>query len=353
MDYVIIDQIGKGSYSSVYKIKVNNKEYAMKKIEIFDLTSNQKIYILNELKIISKHKCAYIIKFYHAFIQENSINIIMEYSSNGTLDDYMKKNILDNATILKLFSQLCAATSYLHKNNVIHRDIKSSNILIDKENNVKLIDFGVSKILHKYMKFTKSFVGTPLYMGPELFKNVMYDCKIDTWSIGIVLFQMTHNTKLPFECKTFEELKLKINSPNIKYDKTILPLFKHIITKCIQPLPQKRIKLDALLSYKEIKEKLNVKKVNVEPHIYQVEKIPLHKDDWRNFLTHLPNHFKENDDSEENDDGEENNYKSTLLKTHSKHYLIKLNQRLLDIITEKNKELEKLNKELKKQLCKI
>ena len=347
MDYNIIEKIGEGSYSSVYKIKIKENSYAMKKINMIRLTRNQKTYLLSELKILSEHKSSYIIKFYKALIHDNSLNIIMEYTPHGTLDNFMKINLLTNEVIWKFFAQLCAAVLYLHKNNIIHRDIKSANILIDINNNIKLIDFGVSKIMNSYMKFTKSFVGTPLYMSPELFKNVLYDSKIDIWALGIILYQMTHASKLPFECKSFEQLKIHINHPKIEFHSTILRSFKNIIIKCIDASPHKRIKLDVLISHKNIKIYLNNKDIKIKNHINQIDNIPLHNSDWNKILKNIPNklnivpvneivvdNIKKKDDI-------------------SKNELQELNERLLDIISEKCIEIEELNVEnekLKKEL---
>ena len=337
MNYDIIEKIGEGSYSTVYKIKISNDEYAMKKINMVRLTNNQKKYLISELKIISEHKSAYIINFFGALIHDEHLNIIMEYTKNGTLDNFMKNQKLNNNFIWRLFAQLCAAVYYLHKNNIIHRDIKSSNILIDNNNNIKLIDFGVSKILNNYMKYTKSFVGTPLYMSPELFKKVLYDSKIDIWSIGIVLYQMTHESKLPFECNNFQDLKLIINSPKIIFNSTLLTEFKNIIIKCIQPCPYKRMKIETLVSLKNIKQHLTQNDLKVYKVIRQVDKVPLNNSDWNKILKKLPNKLD----------------KQSIVKTvnydvfqnYSKYELMKLNQRLLDIVTEKNKEIQKLNEE--------
>ena len=345
MNYDIINKIGEGSYSTVYKIKIDNDEYAMKKINIVGLTNNQKKYLLSEIKIISEHKSAYIIKFFGASIHDDHLHIIMEYTEHGTLDNYMKINKLNNNITWKFFGQLCAAVSYLHKNNIIHRDIKSSNILIDNNSNIKLIDFGVSKILNTYMKYTKSFVGTPLYMSPELFKNVLYDSKIDIWSLGIVLYQMTHESKLPFECKNFQELKIQINTPKIVVNNNILPEFKTIILKCIQSSPHKRIKIETLMSLKGVKQYLTKHDLKFYKNIHQIDKVPIHHNDWENIMKKLPTKLKKPTVQEK---------QCELLKNHSKFELIKLNERLLHIVTEKNKEIQKLNienNELKIKLC--
>ena len=197
--YQIVKQIGEGACSKVYHITHQKRDYAMKKVNLTGITNNQKKYLLSELKIISEHNSSFIIKFYNAFVQDDCLCIIMEYCSKGTLGNHIKQNNLTNDKIWKYFAQLCGSIMYLHNNNIIHRDLKSANILVDSNDNIKLIDFGVSKILNNYMKFTKSFVGTPYCMSPELLKNAFYDHKTDIWALGIILYQMTHNGKIPFQ----------------------------------------------------------------------------------------------------------------------------------------------------------
>jgi len=201
--YQIVKQIGEGAYSKVYHVTYQKQNYAMKKVNLTGITNNQKKYLLSELKIISEHNSNFIIKFYNAFVKDDNLCIIMEYCSKGTLEKHIKTH-LSNEKIWKYFSQICGSIMYLHNNNIIHRDLKTANILIDTEDNIKLIDFGVSKILNNYMKFTKSFVGTPYCMSPELLKNVFYDHKTDIWALGIILYQMTHNGKNPFHCKNVD-----------------------------------------------------------------------------------------------------------------------------------------------------
>ena len=341
MSYSIIKQIGEGTYSKVYHIQYNDKDYAMKKINLSGITSNQKKYILSELKIVSGHNSNFIIKFYNAFIQEDNLCIVMEYCSKGTLENHIKNKKLTNETIWKYFSQLCGGVSYLHANNIIHRDLKSTNILIDSNDNIKLIDFGVSKILNNYMKFTKSFVGTPYCMSPEILKNVFYDHKVDIWALGIILYQMTHNGKIPFSCKNFDQLRDKINRCKFEIDLSVNGSFKVIIQKCIQSSPHKRIKLDVLIKHSEIKKHIPNK--NVIKKINQIEKIPNYEDEWKAIVKKIPNNLPIL-----SSDTEKNKHQTNLdfMEHYSKDNLIHLNTRLIDTVVEKNIIIAQLQKQI-------
>lgn len=113
----------------------------------------------------------------------------MEYADND-LSRYVSKSLqnVSETTIWAFTMQILQGLQYLHKQNVIHRDIKPNNILL-KDNQVKLGDLGVSKILGD-LTLAKSRVGTPLYLAPELIKSKPYDNKVDIWAAGCVIYYM-------------------------------------------------------------------------------------------------------------------------------------------------------------------
>ena len=333
-NYTIVSKIGEGSHSQIYHIKLGNDDYAMKKINMTSIPKGQKKYLLSELKIISEHNCKNIIKFYTAFLQEDFMCIIMEYCSKGTLQNIIKRKHISTETVWKYFSQTCGAIHYLHKNNIIHRDLNSSNILIDSNDNIKLIDFGVSKILNNYMKYTKSFVGTTYCMSPELVKkNTFYDHKIDIWSLGILMYQMTHY-KHPFKFKTSYAYELK---PDIS------PAFKIIIQKCIQEAPHKRIKLDILLQHSEIKKHINKLEYMPKKIINQIDKIPSYQQEWEKIIKQIPNNIPRPKTVAEQKKCQSN---IAFMQHYTKDRLIFFNMRLIDEIINKNSEIEELKKKL-------
>tara|TARA_B100002051_G_scaffold141072_1_gene133874 strand:- start:436 stop:1278 length:843 start_codon:yes stop_codon:yes gene_type:complete len=106
------------------------------------------------------------------------------------------------------FLQICVAVDYLHKINVVHRDIKPDNVFIDKEYNIRLGDFGISKIVRPYLS-CQTQVGTPLYMSPEIYKRERYDAKIDAWSVGCILYEMM-SLRPPFMGANIVMLRAKV-----------------------------------------------------------------------------------------------------------------------------------------------
>ena len=215
-DYIFEKMIGRGSFAKVYRvINKNNKQiYAIKKLKIAEINKLGPKYIVNEIKFLACHNCTNIINYHTVFLDASSIYVVMQYAQKGDLLQLIKKHKINNTKftekeILHYFTQICFALQYLHKNNIIHRDIKSSNIFIDNNNSIKIGDFGIIKIMQNYMMYGNTLIGTPLYMSPEIYKNERYNTKTDIWSLGCTLYEMMALTQ-PFNANNIHDLKYKI-----------------------------------------------------------------------------------------------------------------------------------------------
>lgn len=168
-----------GSYSVVYtgKCKDTNRTVVIKKMQD-KITAKKEVEILKMLQ-----DCPYIVTFYTRIEQMYQYNIIMEYIDGWNL---LKYGIIDDYGDAKhIFKQIALAIQHCHKNNVIHNDIKPDNIMIDKNKNVKLIDFGLSQLTTDKLLFR----GSPLYAAPEIFKKTNVSTKIDIYSFGITMYE--------------------------------------------------------------------------------------------------------------------------------------------------------------------
>ena len=157
-DFQILSKLGEGTYSTVYKVKrlIDNNIYALKKVKLLNLSEKEKSNALNEVRILASIKSPYIISYKEAFFDEkdSTLCIIMEYAENGDLYQKIISNkeksiFFSEIEIWKIFIQLVKGLKSLHDLNILHRDLKSANIFIFKDNNIKLGDLNVSKIIKK------------------------------------------------------------------------------------------------------------------------------------------------------------------------------------------------------------
>ena len=195
-DFEIVKQLGKGSYGTVYVVhsKLDKNTYVMKKMELNHLKESQQKECYREVSILRKVSHPNIIKYYSSFLENESLCIIMEYAELGDLYTLIKhykrhQKYFDEILLWRIAYEVLNGLDYLHTNNIIHRDIKCLNLFLSKDHHVKIGDLGVSTISALGgMHCTR--VGTPLYLSPELVKQIPYDYKTDIWSFGCSLYHL-------------------------------------------------------------------------------------------------------------------------------------------------------------------
>ena len=267
--YLIQNMIGKGSYGSVYKVvnTINGRMYALKKIKTDGVQHYEKTSIINELRILSAHKCPFIIKFKTCFYENGHIHLITEYASKGDLSVLIKRNLFykiqfKEHVLWNYFLQMCVAISYLHSLKVIHRDIKPSNIFVDSDDNIKLGDFGIIKLMKSFMMYGQTQIGTPLYMCPEMYKRERYDTKVDSWSLGCILFELM-TLKPPFTANNMVELKNKIFKAQYDSLKTraYSILLKDVLAKLLIVYPRQRVSLFQILQKPGVQKEMKIRRL--------------------------------------------------------------------------------------------
>ena len=140
--------------------------------------------------------------------------LILELCENGDLNDKIKEKkqknqLFTEKEILHYFYEILQGLYYLHKNRVLHRDLKTLNIFLTKNNHIKIGDFGVSKKLVNNNLYAYTFVGTPYYLSPEICQNKPYDEKSDVWSLGVLIYELITLNK-PFDSQSQMGLFMKI-----------------------------------------------------------------------------------------------------------------------------------------------
>lgn len=182
----------------------------------------------NEASMLSQLHHPNIVQLYDYVEMDQGVFLVMEYAEGQTLDEYIEKvtGPIPEEKAIPMFSKILDGVAYAHKKNVVHRDIKPSNIIISAEGMVKILDFGIAKIIgdtsHKLTK-TGTKLGTVLYMSPEQVKGETLDFHTDIYSLGITLFEMLTG-RCPFDKTTSEyEVYKKIVEEPLPDARTFYP----------------------------------------------------------------------------------------------------------------------------------
>jgi len=241
-DFKILKILGKGSFGKVYLVKNINtdKIYAMKVLDKqFVIKKNQINHTKTERIALEKLKHPFIVRLSYAFQDMRNLYFITEFLQGGELFFHLKKNSGYKEKAVKFYmSQVLLALEFMHLNNYIYRDLKPENILIDKEGNIKLTDFGLSKIM-KPNQTTYTLCGTAEYLAPEILFGQGYDKTCDWFSFGVVIFELFCGYH-PFRAKN------KKIDPTIYLRKTYIPdkvgkNAKDLIEKLFVTDPKKRL----------------------------------------------------------------------------------------------------------------
>lgn len=249
--------LGEGSFGKVYLVSIienehvinDNKVYAMKVIEK-KLIKSYKFENQTKLErvLLEKINNPFVIKLEFAFQSDNSLFLITEFGQGGDLFYHMQLNKKMEIDRIKLYlAELIIGLEGIHENNLVYRDMKPENILIDKLGHIKITDFGLSKLdIEKDQNF--SLVGSPGYFAPEILLESKYDYKVDYWSLGVIFYQLLEG-KHPFESVKKLNPTSK-NSAKFKELLDIIPSFsddidissRDLCKKLLDFNPEKRFK---------------------------------------------------------------------------------------------------------------
>lgn len=255
--------IGRGKFGIVYKghHKQTKQNVAIKVLnldteedEITDV--QQEIQFLAELRNVPN-----VTRYYGSFLNDTKLWIIMDYCAGGLVRTLLKAGVFEEKYIAVLLREVLAGLLAVHRLGVIHRDIKAANILILKEGNVQLCDFGVAAKTSALAKRT-TMAGTPFWMAPEVIREGdSYDAKADIWLLGITVYEMALGNP-PYcdkDAMWAMQMILKLQPPRLE-GREYLAVLKECIALCLDENPQERPLADDLLKCRLIRQYRHVPK---------------------------------------------------------------------------------------------
>eukprot|EP01134_Creolimax_fragrantissima_P002973 CFRG2973T1 len=253
LDYDVGRTVGEGGFA---KVKLAHHKHTGEPIaiKIVDKTSLSKVDVdrlTREVAALRTLKHQNICQLYEVYDCGDKLYMLMEYAPGGELFDYIvQKQRLKEHEARRFLRQIASSVAFCHKNNFVHRDLKPENLLLDAQNNVKLIDFGlVSNPVEGHHVMLQTCCGSPAYAAPELIAGEEYvGVKADMWSLGVLLYALLCGF-LPFDHDNITVLYELITSAKYELPDWVSPESAELIAELLRPIPEQRPSIEQLLAH--------------------------------------------------------------------------------------------------------
>ncbi|XP_062454197.1 RAC-beta serine/threonine-protein kinase isoform X1 [Rhea pennata] len=243
-DFDYLKLLGKGTFGKVILVreKATGRYYAMKILRKEVIIAKDEVaHTVTESRVLQNTRHPFLTALKYAFQTNDRLCFVMEYANGGELFFHLSRERVFTEDRARFYgAEIVSALEYLHSRDVVYRDIKLENLMLDKDGHIKITDFGLCKEGITDGATMKTFCGTPEYLAPEVLEDNDYGRAVDWWGLGVVMYEMMCG-RLPFYNQDHERLFELILMEEIRFPRTLSPEAKSLLAGLLKKDPKQRL----------------------------------------------------------------------------------------------------------------